>query len=65
MVQDIEFSEKEAGRFTERSSRRKPVTPSLAECWRWIKGLLYDFINLKKQQDKKDRLVAKANKTID
>ena len=22
--------------------------PSIAECWRWLKGLLYDFINLKK-----------------
>jgi len=24
----------------------------LADCWRWIKGLLYDFINLKKVQSK-------------
>jgi hypothetical protein len=24
-------------------------TQSLAECWRWLKGLLIDFIELKKE----------------
>ena len=39
---------------------------SLSECWRWIKGLLYDFISLKKEaQDKKAKkaLAKHANKS--
>ena len=26
--------------------------PPLSDCWRWIKGLLYDFIQLKKENHK-------------
>lgn len=29
-------------------SKDKVAIPSLADCWRWLKGLLYDFISLKK-----------------
>ena len=27
---------------------KKKKLPSLAESWKWLKGLLYDFISLKK-----------------
>lgn len=35
--------------------------PSIAECWRWLKGLLYDFINLKKESYKLEKNIEKAN----
>ena len=35
--------------------------PTIAECWRWIKGLLYDFINLKKTNVKLESAVEKSN----
>jgi len=34
--------------------------PSIAECWRWLKGLLYDFINLKKASYKLEADVEKS-----
>jgi|VirMetMinimDraft_7_1064189.scaffolds.fasta_scaffold463135_1 hypothetical protein len=42
MVKDVESGELDTiGQTRE--------TPSLSDCWKWLKGLLYDFINLKKQ----------------
>ena len=43
---------------------KKKALPSLAECWRWLKGLLYDFINLKKGHGKHDKALDKANELI-
>ena len=64
MVGDIELEEK--GEATRGTIKMKTgYYPSLADCWRWLKGLLFDFISLKKMQGKKDKLVAKANRTID
>ena len=39
--------------------------PSLADCWRWLKGLLYDFISLKRQCKKLEKSNEKADKLID
>ena len=37
------------------------VPPSLADCWRWLKGLLYDFISLKRQCKKLEKGNEKAD----
>jgi hypothetical protein len=31
------------------SKEKSAPTPSLADCWRWLKGLLFDFITLKRK----------------
>ena len=36
-------------------------TQSLAECWRWLKGLLIDFIQLKKSNERTEELLDKQN----
>lgn len=41
MVKDVECGE----------SRDMTEYPSIAECWKWLKGLLYDFINMKKHNE--------------
>ena len=43
MVKDVECGSKIDGLQGNLSQ------PSLADCWRWLKGLLFDFINMKKQ----------------
>ena len=49
MVRDIEAGEVPRHSSLEGSTDRdrRMANPSLADCWRWLKGLLYDFINLK------------------
>ena len=37
---------------------------SLADCWRWIKGLLYDFVRLKQNFEKTNQALIKAEKVI-
>jgi len=71
MVNDVECEEEsfENGDATVKSGNqysifKKKNLPSLADCWRWVKGLLYDFINLKKSQGKHDKAVEKANELI-
>jgi hypothetical protein len=39
-------------------------TQSLAECWRWLKGLLIDFIELKKENKRIEQLLGKQNTLI-
>ena len=39
-------------------------THSIAECWKWQKGLLVDFISLKKENSKIESLLEKQNKLI-
>jgi hypothetical protein len=34
-------------------------TQSLAECWRWLKGLLIDFMELKKENKRIEELLDK------
>ena len=53
MVNDVECGDSQSnenqvyGTPTEKPFAKD--IPSIAECWRWLKGLLYDFINLKKE----------------
>ena len=56
MVRDVEKgeednnSEKGSKSIQNFSKDQKSLPiPSLADCWRWLKGLLYDFISLKRQ----------------
>jgi hypothetical protein len=47
MVKDVEGTENKTGSIGHIKS-----TPSVADCWRWLKGLLYDFIQIKNKNDK-------------
>ena len=49
MVKDVEMAQdKSIERSLQAYERRlKAGGPSLADCWKWMKGLLYDFVNLK------------------
>lgn len=53
MVNDVECGDSQSNENQlYGSATEKPFAkdiPSIAECWRWLKGLLYDFINLKKE----------------
>jgi hypothetical protein len=41
-----------------RGSLNPSSSPSIADCWRWVKGLLHDFISLKKHTAKiEDRYI--------
>ena len=40
---------------------KKKNLPSLADSWRWLKGLLYDFVSLKKENTKNLQNLGKAN----
>ena len=42
MVKDVEGAENKTGAIGQTKA-----LPSIADCWRWLKGLLYDFIQIK------------------
>ena len=37
----------------------------MADCWRWVKGLLYDFVKLKQTSQKNTEALKKAEKVIE
>ena len=43
---------------------KKKKTSSLADSWRWVKGLLYDFIALKKENAKNVKCLEQANRFV-
>ena len=62
MVNDVECGD--ISENNQRNGSEKPFAkdiPSIAECWRWMKGLLYDFINLKKETFKTKGQLEKTN----
>lgn len=71
MVKDVECGDSnpnsKLGEFDKLNTQRLPSTkeftgnPCIADCWRWIKGLLYDFINLKKYNTKLEKQYSKLN----
>ena len=64
MVSDVECGAQAENWDPEAGGRAKQPflkeQPSIAECWRWLKGLLYDFINLKKASYKLEADVEKS-----
>lgn len=60
MVNDVECGDtSENQKFGDKPFAKD--IPSIAECWRWMKGLLYDFINLKKDSFKMQAQIEKTN----
>jgi hypothetical protein len=58
MVRDVEKGEEDINSEPGSKSIQgfsKEHIPSLADCWRWLKGLLYDFITLKRQCKKLEK----------
>lgn len=55
MVKDVECGDSSAQNESDKNITQKfggsknSNYPSIADCWRWLKGLLHDFINLKKE----------------
>ena len=43
----------------------KSAQPSLADCWRWLKGLLYDFVKLQKEMVHNKGVLKNADALID
>lgn len=72
MVKDVECGEtsrnNKMNEYDKQNTQRLPSTkgfsgnPCIADCWRWIKGLLYDFINLKKYNTKIEAKLTALNK---
>ena len=62
MVADVEWEDESAATAEKARSKsgnthnltntKKKSLPSLADSWRWLKGLLYDFVSLKKDHAK-------------
>ena len=72
MVRDVEKGEedvnsepgsKQINGYSKEQKMGQP--PSLADCWRWLKGLLYDFISLKRTCKKLEKSNENADKLID
>ena len=64
MVRDVEKSEEEKKESISIDKFTSPI-PSLADCWRWLKGLLYDFISLKRDNSKLEKDYGQSNKIIE
>jgi hypothetical protein len=69
MVKDVEMAhehtlDRSLSGYDRAATNYKAPTPSLAECWKWMKGLLYDFVNLKESSSKLEFKLEKANKVI-
>jgi hypothetical protein len=52
MIKDVEINDdksfdKSLSGYGKMNYSYKVPTPTLAECWKWMKGLLYDFVTLK------------------
>ena len=70
MVKDVEMAHEQTldnrslSGYERAATNYKAPTPSLAECWKWMKGLLYDFVNLKESATRLEIKLDKANELI-
>ena len=70
MIKDVELTEdrsldKSLSGYGKHNFSYKVPTPSLAECWKWMKGLLFDFVSLKELSTRQETKIKKANQVIE